>query len=167
VALDTDGDYTAVLGATQNSGVPLDLFTASSPRWLGIMFNRPSETEQPRVHLVSVPYAMRAADAETLGGLPASAYLLDPNAATTGNASSGSTTPVSSASAKSLKPSTISGTMNYIPYFTDNSNDLGDSVLYQTGSNVGIGTASPSAPLDLLPAAIKKTSKTWVMPAVA
>jgi hypothetical protein len=148
VAIDVDGHYTAVLGATQNDGVPLDLFMARSPQWLGVMFNRPGETEQPRVQLVSVPYAMRAADAETLGGRPASAYVLDPNAATMGSANSG-TTPVLSDSAKSLKPRNISGTMNYIPYFTDNTNDLGNSVLYQSGSYVGVGTTIPSAPLDL------------------
>jgi hypothetical protein len=150
VALDAEGHYTAMLGATQNDGVPLDLFTASSPRWLGVMFNRPGETEQPRVQLVSVPYAMRAADAETLGGRPASSYLLDPNAAPAGNASAGGATASPSASGKSLKPRTISGNMNYIPYFTDNSNDLGNSVLYQSGSYVGLGTTGPARKLDVV-----------------
>src|SRR3990170_1578308 len=32
--------------------------------------------EQPRILLVSVPYALKAADAETLGGKPASAFVL-------------------------------------------------------------------------------------------
>ena len=38
--------------------------------------NLPGEVEQPRVLLVSVPYALKAADADTLGGLPASAFVL-------------------------------------------------------------------------------------------
>ncbi len=147
VALDAEGHYTALLGATQNGGVPLDLFTAGAPRWLGVMFNRPGESEQPRVQLVSVPYAMRAADAETLGGRPASAYLLDPSAGATGNANNGTTT--ASSTAKSLRPRTISGSLNYIPYFTDNTNDLGNSVLYQSGSSVGIGTTVPLISLDV------------------
>jgi hypothetical protein len=147
VALDADGHYTAALGETQNDGVPLNLFTANAPRWVGVMFNRPGEAEQPRVQLVSVPYAMRAADAETLGGRPASAYLLDPNATPTGNANTGAVMPT--ASSKSLKPRAISGSMNYIPYFTDNNNDLGNSVLYQSSGGVGIGTTVPLISLDV------------------
>jgi hypothetical protein len=40
--------------------------------------------------------------------------------------------------------SSVSGTTNYIPVFTG-SNSLGDSVIYQSGSNVGIGTATPQS----------------------
>ncbi|MBI3406411.1 MAG: hypothetical protein HY046_13235, partial [Acidobacteria bacterium] len=36
----------------------------------------PDEPEQPRVLLVSVPYALKASDADTLGGRPATEYLL-------------------------------------------------------------------------------------------
>jgi hypothetical protein len=146
VAVDAEGHYTAMLGATQNDGVPVELFSSPEARWLGVQFNRSGETEQPRVQLVSVPYALRASDAETLGGRPASAYLLDSNAAFTGSASTEDTA-ASSAGAKSLKPRTISGSMNYLPYFTDSNNDLGNSVVYQSGNNVGIGTTSPNAGL--------------------
>jgi hypothetical protein len=38
------------------------------------------------------------------------------------------------------------GTANYIPKFSD-SDTLGDSVIYETGGNVGIGTTSPVAKL--------------------
>jgi hypothetical protein len=78
VSLDANGQYTAMLGITQSDGVPLDLFSSGEPWWLGIRFNRPGEAEQPRILLVSVPYALKAADAETLGGRPASDYLLAP-----------------------------------------------------------------------------------------
>ena len=37
-----------------------------------------------------------------------------------------------------------SGTANYIPIWTD-TDTLGNSVIYQTGSNIGIGTLSPGA----------------------
>ena len=76
VVVDADGHYSVLMGATQNQGMPLDLFTPGEPRWLATQFNRPGEAEQPRVLLVSVPYALKAADADTLGGKPASAYLL-------------------------------------------------------------------------------------------
>ncbi len=41
-----------------------------------------------------------------------------------------------------------SGTTNYFPIFTGTST-LGNSVVYQTGSNVGVGTTSPSYKLDV------------------
>jgi hypothetical protein len=69
------------MGSTQNDGVPLDLLTGE-PRWLGVQFNRPGEVEQPSVLLASVPYALKSVDAETLGGKPASAYLLAPSGTT-------------------------------------------------------------------------------------
>jgi hypothetical protein len=57
----------------------VELFSSNEPRWLGVQFNRPGEVKQPRVQLVSVPYALKASDADTLGGLPASAYLRTPS----------------------------------------------------------------------------------------
>jgi len=74
VQLDQQGHYEAMLGA-MSQGIPLDLFSSGDPRWLGVQPQLPNEEEQPRVLLVSVPYALKAADAETLGGLPASAFL--------------------------------------------------------------------------------------------
>lgn len=44
-----------------------------------------------------------------------------------------------------------SGTLNYIPKFVG-STTLGNSVLYELGGNVGIGTTQPSARLDIVPA---------------
>jgi Chaperone of endosialidase len=143
VSLDSEGHYTAMLGATQKDGVPVDLFSTGESRWLGIQFNRPGEVEQPRVQLVSVPYALKASDAETLGGKPASAYMLGPSAPATGTANS-TTSPISAADPKSVKPHTTSAT-NYLPYFIDTSGDLGNSVAYQSGTSIGIDTTNFSA----------------------
>ncbi|MBZ5543879.1 MAG: tail fiber domain-containing protein [Acidobacteriia bacterium] len=72
VEADAQGQYSALLGATQPNGLPMDLFTAGEARWLGVAAGK---IEQPRVLLVSVPYAFKAGDAETLGGKPATAYV--------------------------------------------------------------------------------------------
>src|SRR5690349_21392441 len=75
VQADELGRYTALLGSMHADGLPIDLFTSGDVRWLGIQVGHEPE-QQPRVLLVSVPYALKAGDAETLGGKPASAYVL-------------------------------------------------------------------------------------------
>jgi hypothetical protein len=72
VEIDAQGRYQVLLGAMHPDGLPMDLFTSGEARWLSIMVGK---QEQPRVLLVSVPYALKAADAESLGGKPASAYV--------------------------------------------------------------------------------------------
>src|SRR6202451_52930 len=74
VQADSKGNYTAQLGATKSEGLPLDLFTSGEARWLGVRVN--GGEEQPRVLLLSVPYALKAADPQTLAGLPPSAFVL-------------------------------------------------------------------------------------------
>src|ERR1700745_3259236 len=71
---DARGNYTVQLGASKPQGLPMELFTSGEARWLGVSIN--GGVEQPRVLLLSVPYALKAADAETVGGLPASAFML-------------------------------------------------------------------------------------------
>lgn len=71
----SQGRYTAFLGETTSAGIPAELFASGQPRWLGVRALLPGEEEQPRVLLASVPYALKAVDADTLGGLPASAFL--------------------------------------------------------------------------------------------
>jgi trimeric autotransporter adhesin len=148
VSVDSEGRYSLLLGTTQNDGLPLELFTAGEPRWLGVRFNRPGEAEQPRTLLTSVPYALRASDAETLGGLPASAYLRDPSAS---SSSPGAGTAATSAAAliasanltpNAPKPRVTSGSTGYLGMFT-NATDLGNSSLYQYGTRIGLNTTLP------------------------
>jgi hypothetical protein len=168
VAVDGEGKYSLLMGATQNDGVPLDLLSAGEPRWLGVQFNRPGESEQPRVLMASVPYALKSVDAETLGGRPASAYLLAgaaPSGVTAGGtsasgiaASTGITTPttVLTNTTTGVKPHATTGTAGFIGVFTD-ANDMGNSVMQQSNGNIGIGTV-PGANANTTPSLDVRTA---------
>jgi len=71
VQLNEKGQYYVWLG--QQAALPVDVFQNSQAQWLGV--TPQGLQEQARVKLLSVPYALKAGDAETLGGLPASAFL--------------------------------------------------------------------------------------------
>ena len=73
VTPDSNGQYNVILGSTTATGLPDDLFSQQEQRWLGVQVQ--GQAEQARVLLVSVPYAFKAHEAETLGGLPASAFV--------------------------------------------------------------------------------------------
>ena len=66
---DKTGHYTVMLGSSTSQGLPSNLFNSGEARWLGVQAQ--GQPEQPRTVLMSVPYALKAADAETVGGLPA------------------------------------------------------------------------------------------------
>jgi hypothetical protein len=143
VMADTKGNYTVQLGATQSEGLPLELFRSGEARWLGVRLN--GEGEQPRVLLLSVPYALKAADAETVGGLPASAFLL----AGRPTASSTITTRSTSQAASTQMPqtgttpvTTAGGTVNKLVKF-DGSADITNSQVFDNGTYVGIGNTAP------------------------
>lgn len=74
VRADNAGHYSVMLGSTTAEGLPADVFSSGDARWLGVQ--PAGQPEQPRVMLLSVPYALKAEDAQTLGGLPASAFML-------------------------------------------------------------------------------------------
>ena len=134
VTPDKTGHYSVILGSTTSQGIPADLFASGEARWLGVQAQ--GQTEQPRTLLMSVPYALKALDAETVGGKPASSFMLTPQA--------GGKSAV-------LPPGTItgSGTADYIPMFTG-ATTIGNSHIFQTvGGNVGIGTTAPAAKLDV------------------
>ena len=80
VTVDATGRFTVLLGASHPDGLPPAVFASGEARWMSLLWARPGEGERPRVRITSVPYALKASDAETLGGLPASAYLLAPAA---------------------------------------------------------------------------------------
>ena len=121
VAVDTTGQFTVLLGASHPDGLPLEVFASGEARWMSLEFARPGEVERPRVRLTSVPYALKAEDAETLGGLPASAYLLAPTegdkarratAASAGDASAATAQPTVAADV-------LPGTTNFLAKYVN------------------------------------------------
>jgi len=142
---DGSGRYTVHLGATKPAGLPIDLFASGEARWLGVQIE--GLAEEPRVLLLSVPYALKAADAETVGGLPPSAFVLAGSVPATTAVREGAVTPNANTPAPNVGGT---GTTNFVPLWKDNAGTLGNSVIFQNpSSNVGIGTQSPSAKLDV------------------
>jgi trimeric autotransporter adhesin len=74
VTPDAGGQYSVLLGSTTATGLPSDLFSQEEQRWLGVQVQ--GQAEQPRVLLVSVPYALKAHEAETLAGKSISDFVL-------------------------------------------------------------------------------------------
>jgi hypothetical protein len=161
VQVDELGRYTALVGAMHTEGLPIDLFASGEVRWLGIRVGAEAE-QQPRVLLVSVPYALKAGDAETLGGKPASAYMLSDSQGA--SASTGVTVLAAGAiresgavkdQTKSITPkaSPLTGcasvttdgteTANTLAKFSATTCQIQNSAITEVGGQVGIGTSSP------------------------
>ena len=133
---DKAGHYSVALGSTSSQGLPANVFASGEARWLGVQVQ--GQAEQPRVLLMSVPYALKALDAETIGGRPASSFMLAPTSSAGGKNAN-------------VPPGTItgSGTADFVPLFTG-ATTIGNSKIFQTvGGNVGIGTTTPAAKLDV------------------
>jgi hypothetical protein len=128
------GHYTVMLGSTKSQGIPANIFASGEAHWLGVQVQ--GQAEQPRVLLVSAPYALKALDAETLGGQPPSAFM-----PASGNVASGN----------SSTANTITGTgkKDYVPLWLSTTK-LGSSKLFQSAAgDLGIGTTTPAANLDV------------------
>ncbi|MGA7513552.1 MAG: hypothetical protein WBW46_11705 [Candidatus Sulfotelmatobacter sp.] len=182
--LDSSGHYSALLGAGNEGGLPQEVFSAGEARWLGV---RPEgQPEQPRILLLSVAYALKAADTDMLGGKPASAFVLaegqsssvssvvssaqPANRAPTGAATSQSALQTASGTAAvalALAPATTcaaitsdgTATANQISKFTTACN-IENSAIFESGGSVGIGNTSPAAKLDVSGTSIIRGSLT-------
>jgi hypothetical protein len=93
--------------------------------------------------MASVPYALKAADSATLGGLPASAFVLAGS-----KAAAGVVADAASAAATPSNVTTVGGTDGYVPEFTGAST-IANSPIFASATDVGIGTAAPTATLDV------------------
>jgi|HubBroStandDraft_1064217.scaffolds.fasta_scaffold08131_4 hypothetical protein len=139
---DSHGNYTVMLGSTSSTGLPSDIFVAGEAHWLGVQVQGQPE-EQPRVLLVSAPYALKAGDAQTVGGLPPSAFVLaappSSGMTTTNSPPTAAVVPASGSPLTTSDVTTTGGTVNALPLFTTATN-IQNSLLTQTGKtgiNVG------------------------------
>lgn len=160
---DANGNYTVLLGEASKDGLPTEEFTSGEARWLGLQVE--NQTEGPRVLLVSVPYALKAHDAETLGGLPASAFLPAVSPGATGGTaispSTAATTAISpSTAAKTAQASGAnlptpcafngSGVANFIPIWTGACSQANSLLFQTTAGKVGLSTTTPSFKLHVI-----------------
>jgi hypothetical protein len=151
VTPDRMGHYSVQLGTTSVNGLPSDLFVSGEARWLAVQVAH--DAEPARVLLVAVPYAMKAADAETVGGLPPSAFVLAaPMGGQAAAATSIAGTAAPSTAATPVNPAVTGvGTAGSIPLW-DSASDLTSSAIVQTGSGstarIGINTP-PTATFDV------------------
>jgi len=152
IQLDPTGHYSVQLGITKPNGVPTALFTSGEARWLGVRIAE--QVEQARVLLLSVPYALKAGDAATIGGLPPSAFVLAaPSSSSTQAApmDAGAALP-SSAPPPTGTAVTGTGKVNFLPLW-DTTSDIISSALFQSGTGatakVGINTTTPATTLDV------------------
>ena len=173
--LDSAGNYSALLGASNEDGLPQEVFSAGEARWLGV---RPAgQGEQPRILLLSVAYALKAADTDMLGGKPVSAFMLaDSQSSSASSAQTGSATtqsalqavtsgnglvalPSAAAAAATCAAITSDGTatVNQIAKFTTACN-IENSAIFESGGSVGVGNTSPAAKLDVSGASIIRGS---------
>lgn len=154
VQADSAGRYTALLGTTKAEGLPTDLFTSEQARWVGVQVS--GQPEQPRTLLVSAPYALKAGDAETIGGLRPEAFMLAPSSGTSAGkyGSVAALPPAAQAKGSAPTPAALSGsgTANFIPRWTS-STALGNSILFQSGTGanaqIGVNNSAPTVRLDV------------------
>ena len=160
VVTDQFGRYTVLVGATSAEGLPVDLFTSGQARWMGIKST--VAPEEPRVLLVSVPYALRAGDAATVGGLTAEQLVAAARPAVViTQAASPVTVTLSrsnrtSRSGDSAAAAGPRGTLylNSTPAvvvegYDDAAHDPLPLLLNPQGGNVGVGTANPTQKLSV------------------
>lgn len=138
------GGYTVLLGSVNPNGIPVEVFKSGEAQYLGVKVD--DEPEQARVLLVSVPYALKAGDATTLNGLPASAFAL---AGTKIGVDASTATAPGAIPLASATVTTTGGQSGYLPQFSGAATII-DSPVYADAAGIGIGKVpDPSAALDV------------------
>ena len=138
VQADATGHYTALLGSASVEGVPLSLFSSGEAQWLGVQVQ--GQPAQPRVLLVSVPYALKAHEAETLSGKSISDFVLL-NKSEAAPTTAGNAPAISNGASGSKLPSAANGPTSFV-----GSNTTQIVTVTQKGTGAGLSaTASTLA----------------------
>jgi hypothetical protein len=136
----SQGSYTVFLGQSRSTGIPAEIFLSGQSRWLGVRILSPGEEEQPRVFLTSVPYAMKAVDADTLGGLPPSAFVkaegVPQEPVLVGSSAPESAVTQPSFSSATVTVTTPGGSSGAIPQFSSNSSIVNSPIRNLNGKIV-------------------------------
>jgi hypothetical protein len=142
VATDAGANYSALLGSTTASGLPGDLFSQEEQRWLGVQVE--GQAEQQRVLLVSVPYAFKAHEAETLGGRSVSDFVLTESASAAVNGNTASPASSSTANNPATTAGVNKGAASDGP--TNFSGSTTDQIVgvTQTGTGAGVNASAPT-----------------------
>jgi hypothetical protein len=133
VQADKNGHFSVMLGSVTSHGIPAKTFAAGEARWLGV---QPSgRAELPRVMLASVPYSLKALDAETLGGRPASSFLSIPARGAKG------TSPAAEQPNEIVCVSGLACQKGFLPLFATHggSAKVKDSIVAQDGTGLLVG----------------------------
>lgn len=129
VPVDDRGRYVIYLGAA--TPMPQIAFSEERARWLAISL---AGRALPRVMLMAVPYALRAADADTLGGQPASTFV---RSRVDGRLETG-------AGVVAEAPVEGSGVPNQLAKF-NGPTTLGSSIITESATNrIGVGLTDPT-----------------------
>lgn len=76
ITADAGGRYTVTLGASLKGGIPIAMFANGEARWLETRRAATDDAAAQRLMLVSVPFALKAEDADRLGGRSAHEFVL-------------------------------------------------------------------------------------------
>lgn len=155
VKIGGDGRYSVLLGATSAEGLPQSLFQAGEARWVEarVLSAESGDTAAEaavaaapaRTLLAAVPYAFKSVDSETLAGRAAADYVTreDLRSAVAATLQTAAT-----ANPETSPAVTGTGTTGYVPMWTG-ATTLGDSVIAESGTKIGIGTTAPATTLDV------------------
>ncbi len=144
IVCEPSGRYSVALGGATPGGLPPDLFATGEGRWIGV---QPAGwAELPRIALVSVPYAARAATADTIAGKPAAAFVQVGDR--TGVGADGVTyiNPQLLANGFTAALGATAGSEGHIGKFSS-TGDLIDSAIHEDAAGwIGVNTNAPAAP---------------------
>jgi hypothetical protein len=144
IALDANGHYAVFAGATQPDGLPRQFFTADGAQWIGVAVQ--GEPEQPRVRILSVPYALSAGNADTLGGLAVKDFVMSDNLAESVKAALNGDDP--KASGGEGDPGAL-GIPNRLAKYDGSGAATANSIIFDNTNSIGIGNDAAQAKLDV------------------